>query len=178
VKQRGIRFGALLCLVAACGRSPGSDPAASSVAPPAEQAAAIARAVSAGRAAPACGASALPLAGFDAIAVTSKQCLSCLEVGGLLREAQRDVRRNGGMLWVLSSQADTADVCAFVRKEKVRLPVVFVADTSFPRGEQPGDLLLMSFDSAGALKRMQRAATGMQLLAHMRGQQSVPSTAR
>ena len=174
-----VELGVLLFLLTACERSkPDVGRVASSGAAPPKQAAAIARVVAAGGAAPACGAPALPRTSFTAIAVTSKQCLSCLDVGGLLREAQRDTRRNGENLWVLSSEADTADVCAFVRREKARLPVMFVADTSFPREERPGDLLLMSFDSTGALKGMWRAATGMQLLSQLRGRQGAPSTAR
>lgn len=176
-----VGIGILLCLVvaAACGSSsPGAGGAASADAGPAEQAASIARAVAAGRVVSACGATPPSRVPFDVVAVTSNQCLSCLDVGGLLREAQRDIGRSGGNLWVLSSRADTADVCRFVRAEKIRLPVLFVADTSFPRGDRPGHLLLMSFDSAGVLTRTKTAATGMQLLAQMRGQPGASSMVR
>jgi hypothetical protein len=73
----------------------------------------------------ACGGTLAPEPPRAAVLVNARQALSCRDLGYLLRRlvpAQSPVAAP----WVMVPAADTAAVCAFLRQEKVRLPVAAV----------------------------------------------------
>ncbi len=61
-----------------------------------------------------------------AMLVTVPQALSCRDLGFALRRLPGKAERT----WVVVPLADTADLCPFLRTERVRLPVMGVPDPS------------------------------------------------
>ena len=140
---------------------------------------AIGEAVVTGGAQPGCGRPSPKSVPSAVIAVTAQQCLNCLDVGNLLRGAERDARREGNDLRVVVRTDEVSEVCEFLDDEKVRLPVAVVRPESFPRDNDIGDLIYVQFGSGPAVARVIAAPTGMQLLEKIRGSGQPPSnTAR
>jgi len=100
--------------------------------------------------------------------VTAGQCLSCLEVGGMLRQVARQARKAHSTTWVGVPPGDTAEVCSFLKREKVALPVVLLPSRAYPDPEITSDLLYLRLDSAGALAGVEAAHSGTELLKHVR----------
>lgn len=103
------------------------------------------------------------------IALTAKQCLSCLDVGNLLREAQRHAAQVQTDLRVAVASDEVDEVCAFMSREKVRLPVLAIPREDFPRGEGVGQLFYFEPAPDGTVHRLETAETGLQLLEKIRG---------
>lgn len=159
-------------LLLACGRdAPTRAPSASHTA---ER---IAQAVAAGRTQAGCDQPAPAGAPGAFITVTARQCLSCLHVGPLLRDAERDARRTGADLRVAARQDEAQEVCEFVRREKVRLPVVLLPDDAIPRADstRAGDLLYVQLKPDATVALVRSAPTGPQLLQQIRGSTPEPS---
>ena len=159
-------------LLLACGRdAPTRAPSASRTA---ER---IAQAVAAGGARSGCDRPASTGPPGALITVTARQCLSCLHVGPLLRDAERDARRTRADLRVAARQDEAQEVCEFVRREKVRLPVVLVPDDAIPRADstRAGNLLYVQLKPDATVALVRSAPTGPQLLQQIRGSTPEPS---
>lgn len=61
--------------------------------------------------------------------VTARACLSCKDVGYGLR------RRPGGALLIVTPREDTPEVCAYLRGERLTLPVVGIGSDVAGRGD-------------------------------------------
>lgn len=89
---------------------------------------------------PTCGAAG-PDQPTAVLSVTANQCLSCRNLGYLLREA---VKVGNPAVWVFTSRADAHDVCAKLRIEKVsNTPVFAVTASVLPDPEIVKDPLLI-----------------------------------
>lgn len=155
-----------------CGRdSPPRTPSAT------ETAAQIARVVAARQTQDGCDRPASSRTPGALIAVTARQCLSCLHVGPLLRDAERDARRMSTDLRIVARQDEAQEVCEFVRREKVRLPVVLVPEDALPRADssRAGDLIYLRLNPDATVARVHWAPTGPQLLQQIRGSAPEPS---
>jgi hypothetical protein len=126
---------------------------------------------------PACGRSDPLRLPTTLLPVSAEHCLSCLDVGHLFRESDRDIRRGGGNRHIVVAARDSAEVCGFIRREKVKLPVLVVADSNFSTSSARGPLLFVAIDAYGRVTQVDTAGSGMQLLQKVRGQVP-PSTAR
>lgn len=77
---------------------------------------------------PACG-TAPPAPGAQpdlAMLVTVPHAMSCRDLGFTLRRLPAERKRS----WVVVPEADTIALCAFLRTERVRLPVMAIQDSS------------------------------------------------
>lgn len=141
----------------------------------ASTASAIALAITEGRASTACLGASSDQSPESVVALTAKQCLSCIDVGSLLRQAQRDAKRDQKDLRVAVASDEAEEVCAFMQREKVRLPVLAIPKDEFPRGETVGELLYFEATPDGKVARLEVAPTGEQLLEKMRGRSDASS---
>lgn len=109
----------------------------------------------------ACGPA--PAAGRKVVVfATADLCLSCLEVGALLR----DVTRRGVPVpdrAVVTPAAHAREVCDYLRREKVRWRVVGIAQERIPAARAPRGLIYFELESDGRLRRREHAATPFEL---------------
>lgn len=170
------RRSAMLVLAAlaweACGKdAPASRAAARpTVSPPGPLGARIAVAVAAGRARAGCDRPAPATAPAALIAITARQCLSCLEVGAMLRDAERHARGTGADMRVAAREDEAEEVCAFVGREKVRMPVLLLPPDAMPvvDSTSAGSLLYVVLNPDASLRLVKAARSGPQLLQQIR----------
>lgn len=125
----------LAACIAACGRE-----AAPAALTPAEQyreasltAAAVAGKLTASSIA-ACGTAAAPATVGGAVMINARQCLSCRDLGYMLRRL-REHAPSGTV--VVVPAGDTTAICPYLRQERVHLPVLAVADRNRALAETP-----------------------------------------
>lgn len=93
---------------------------------------------------------------------TADLCLSCLEVGALLR----DVARRGAPVpdrAVVTPAAHSREVCDYLRREKVRWRVVGIAEEDFPAARAPHGIVYFELEPDGRISRREQAATPLEL---------------
>ncbi len=106
-----------------------------------------------------------PAAGETVVVfATANQCLSCLEVGALLR----DVTRRGVFVpdrVVVTPAAHSREVCEYLRREKVRWRVVGIAEEHLPAARAPRGIVYFELEPDGRIRRREHAATPLELAA-------------
>lgn len=109
----------------------------------------------------ACGPA--PAAGRNVVVfATADLCLSCLEVGALLR----DVTRRGVPApdrAVVTPAAHAREVCDYLRREKVRWRVVGIAEEHFPAARAPRGIVYFELEPDGRIRRREHAPTPLHL---------------
>ena len=91
----------------------------------------------------ACGSGSYGTAGHIVFAVSARQCLSCRNLGLLLRKAAR----SGEELTVVTPMEDVPAVCKFLKQEKLRPLVVGLPGALFPDSSVVVDPLLIAIQS-------------------------------
>lgn len=85
----------------------------------------------------ACGTNPMP-APSHLVLITARQCMSCRDVGHLLREIRRSYLPIGSRLEVAIAAGDTGVVCDFLRTERIPAAVRLLAPlTSRQLGDSP-----------------------------------------
>jgi hypothetical protein len=106
-----------------------------------------------------------PAAGLNAVVfATADLCLSCLEVGALLR----DITRRGVPApdrVVVTPAAHSREVCDYLRREKVRWRVVGIAEEDLSAGRVPRGIVYFELEPDGRIRRREHAATPLDLAA-------------
>lgn len=95
---------------------------------------------------------------------TADLCLSCLEVGALLR----DLTRRGVAApdrAVVTPAAHAREVCDYLRREKVRWRVVGIAEEHLPADHAPRGIVYFELQADGRIRRREHAATPLALAA-------------
>ncbi|HLM69753.1 MAG TPA: hypothetical protein VK358_19575 [Longimicrobium sp.] len=111
----------------------------------------------------ACGPA--PAAGRNVVVfATADLCLSCLEVGALLR----DITRRGVTApdrAVVTPAAHAREVCDYLRREKVRWRVVGISEEHLPAARAPRGIVYFELEPDGRVRRREHAATPLHLAA-------------
>jgi hypothetical protein len=106
-----------------------------------------------------------PAAGRNLVVfATADLCLSCLEVGALLR----DIDRRGVPApdhTVVTPAAHAGEVCDYLRREKVRWRVVGIAEEHLPVARAPRGIVYFELEPDGRIYRREHAATPLELSA-------------
>lgn len=111
-----------------------------------------------------CGAKSTSGEARAILVVSGRQCLSCSNVGFAARRLQEMLPAAPEPLAILTSRADTSMVCAFVKGERLRIPVVAVPDSLF-QTSGAGDLLTLAlFDPKAKSFKIYHAKDGLELL--------------
>ena len=108
---------------------------------------------------------------------TADMCLSCLEVGALLR----DLTRRGVPVpdrAVVTPAAHTREVCDYLRRQKVRWRVVGIAEEDLPATHAPRGIVYFELEPDGRIRRRERAATPLALAAIVLPESGVASPAQ
>jgi hypothetical protein len=95
---------------------------------------------------------------------TADLCLSCLEVGALLR----DLDRRGPPApdrTVVTPAAHSREICDYLRREKVRWRVVGIAADRLPEARAPRGIVYFEQEPDGRIRRREYAATPLELSA-------------
>lgn len=85
---------------------------------------------------------------FDALVVTGRQCLSCMDVGYATRRISRIANARDISFAVIAPIGDSASVCRTLRSEKYAGTVVLVRDDAIPWKDDAAPLLYLR--AAGA----------------------------
>lgn len=151
--------------VAACGSAAGeAGPAAVA----ASAASRVAEAIAGPPRAPECGGAVAP----ELVVVLNAQlCLSCRAVGRFARQLETEPPMAGRVLFVVPAP-DAADVCEFLRRERVALPVVAVPDSIIVLPSDGGELVVFTVDELGRPGRVWHGSEPMGLLKRI--QRSLP----
>lgn len=106
-----------------------------------------------------------PAAGGNLVVfATADLCLSCLEVGAMLR----DLTRSGPPApdrAVITPAAHSREVCDYLRREKVRWRVVGIAEKDLPATRAPRGVVYFELEPDGRIRRREHAATPRELAA-------------
>lgn len=95
---------------------------------------------------------------------TADLCLSCLQVGALLRDlARRGVPAAEAV--VVTPAAHSREVCDYLRREKVRWRVVGIAEERLPAARAPRGIVYFELEPDGGIRRREHAATPLELAA-------------
>jgi hypothetical protein len=104
-----------------------------------------------------------PSAGRNVVVfATADLCLSCLQVGAVLR----DMTRQGVSApdrTVVTPAAHSREVCDYLRREKVRWRVVGIAESRLPAAQAPRGIVYFELEADGRIRRREHAATPLQL---------------
>ncbi|HEU0014960.1 MAG TPA: hypothetical protein VFQ45_14830 [Longimicrobium sp.] len=139
----------LLALGTACGAGDGSGARIREPASPLAALTAETLRVVRGTAQRACGP-APEVAAVQAVYLTADKCLSCLEIGAMMRELTRDAAAPGQTV-VVAPAGHAGEVCGYLRREKVKVPVYAIPGSRLGRSGPPGDLVYFRLDAAGRL---------------------------
>lgn len=112
---------------------------------------------------PACGSPAPPAVPTSAVAINAQQSLSCRDLGYMLRRITDHLPAEGKGIVLVLPASDTAAVCAFLRQERVRLPVVAISDSD-GRLERVRPIVAFTRQTTGAIASVHFAPTGTELL--------------
>lgn len=106
---------------------------------------------------------------------TADLCLSCLEVGALLR----DLTRQGPFVpdRAVLTPAAHAEVCDYLRREKVRWRVVGIAEEHLPGARTPRGIVYFELEQDGRIRRREHAATPLELSARVRSRHGAAAPA-
>ena len=98
------------------------------------------------------------------LAVSADQCLGCKSVGRIARALVRgEFGNQRGVL--VTPVSDTADVCSFLRIERVQLPVVGLAAHLFPDTALTSDVIMLGVRANGTVSTLLHARDGLEILA-------------
>lgn len=104
----------------------------------------------AGASQPLCGHARGAESPTEIVAVTARACLSCRGIGSLIRAASRPAM--SARVLVAVPVADSAEVCDFLKHERINNPVIGVSHGVFP-GETVGTVVVVAvLDSAGSVR--------------------------
>jgi hypothetical protein len=115
-----------------------------------------------GEIAGACGSPAPSGALSALVLVNARQCLSCRDLGYMLRRLPGQLRQGVAPLLVTPA-ADTVAVCPFVRQERIRIPVVAVTRNT-PELENAAILMLATLGRDTTVESVHFALRGSDLL--------------
>lgn len=116
----------------------------------------------------ACSATATPASPDWVVVVTADQCMSCLEIGSLLRNLRRDASAEGKRLMVAAPVRDVDAVCSFLRREKVVVPVVALPSRVGRSLSDARRVVYFETGSASGPARVESARSGPDLLKMIR----------
>lgn len=106
-----------------------------------------------------------PAGGVNVVVfATADLCLSCLEVGALLR----DLTRQGVPApdrAVVTPASHAREVCDYLRREKVRWRVVGIAEDRLAASRTPRGIVYFELEPDGRIRRREHAATPHDLAA-------------
>jgi hypothetical protein len=127
-------------------------------------AAELARSFAAGEGYPSCHADSVSLrTPALLLAVSADQCLGCKSVGRIARALARgEFGNQRGVL--VTPLTDTADVCSFLRIERVQLPVVGFAAHLFPDTALTSDVVMLGVQADGTVSTLLHAREGLDIL--------------
>jgi hypothetical protein len=97
----------------------------------------------------ACG-SPPPLPATSILVLTARECLSCIDLGPMLRELAR--RDTALRTQIVTTQADAGEVCEYLGREKVRMRVLASDRITRPAQAKPV-LRYVALDSTGRVTR-------------------------
>jgi hypothetical protein len=97
------------------------------------------------------------------LAVSADQCLGCKSVGRIARALARGEFGNQRAVLV-TPIADTADVCSFLRVERVQLPVIGFAAHLFPDTALTSDVVMLGVRAGGTVSTLLHAREGLEVL--------------
>ena len=101
--------------------------------------------------------------------LTARLCLSCRDVGYLIRQIMADSgARPLGVLQIAVPSSDTALVCEFLRGERIHLPVRVLSEKASRSVERSTLLGYALLDASGALADSVLSADGLSLLESIR----------
>jgi hypothetical protein len=90
-----------------------------------------------------------------------------MDVAPALREFMRADTTAAASLGIVTTESDTLQVCEYLRREKVRLPVFTTPDFSRSAGASPL-IRYVAFDSKGNVSREEHALIPAELLDKIR----------
>jgi hypothetical protein len=162
IAPRKLRL-AVSAAVAIAGCQPGSGASTASEGSPVYRAL---REILAGPAVGACGAD-VPARPASLILVTARHCLSCKDVGRLLRGVLQ-ASPDSMALQLVVPAPDTGPVCAFLREERIRLPVRVLSSSSSAEIDGSPPIGYARLDSSGAIVDSALSRDGLALLSDLR----------
>lgn len=111
------------------------------------------------------------------IILTTRLCLSCKNVGFLLRTMAGGDSIGSRHTRLVVPSADTTAICQFLREEKLVLPTIALGENAFPDVARPLLLAYFELDSAGGVVDSVIAQDGMEVIEHIRARQAPDSEA-
>jgi len=98
----------------------------------------------------ACGRAYPEQAPSEVLTATAEACLSCRDVGWLLRNRVKELAQDRKVIAVATLKRDTASVCAYVEQERVSVPVFITEDLNDFLGDEKSIALVRS-EAAGVI---------------------------
>lgn len=98
-----------------------------------------------------------------AFVLTARECLTCLDVAPALREFMREDTIAAASLGIVTTEPDTLEVCEYLKREKVQVPV-FSAREFSRSPEAPPVIRYLVFDRSGNVSREEHSAIPANLL--------------
>jgi hypothetical protein len=92
----------------------------------------------------ACGASGVGAPPDEVVMVTVQQCYTCAGVGHLLRQLLRRESPDEQSLWVVVPSHESTEICRFLAREKISVPVVALQPSHFPNPKVTNDLIYVT----------------------------------
>ena len=124
----------------------------------ARSALAIATAVSHASTSRACGERIVQSDSIEVFALRAEHCLSCRDVGWMLRSRLKDSTRTIRTLAVAAPRADTALTCKYLEREGVDIAVLTVPDEALPQLESADAIIAIQI--SGKTHAFVHARTG------------------
>ncbi len=79
----------------------------------------------------------------EILLVTAESCLSCRDVGWLVRKRNSELSQSSDALGIITLSSDSAAVCGYLRSEKTSAPVVVSSDAPVGAGVSNATLVLL-----------------------------------
>ncbi len=114
----------------------------------------------------ACGQAQLPPKPRRLLLVTARHCLSCRNMGLVMRRLV-SAERGGFALFVPSK--DAAEVCSFARLERIEAPIFAISDQSFPARELRDKFLYGIVNKRGEITLAMLATDAHEIVADSSG---------
>jgi len=144
-------------LVVGCGNAAGEARPAAVAASTATR---VAMAIAGSARAPECGRAVVPEL---VVALNAQLCLSCRAVGRFARQLESEPPLAGRVLFVVPAP-DAADVCEFLRRERVAVPVLALPDSDIALPSGGSELVIFTVNERGNVGRVWHGSEPMGLL--------------
>jgi hypothetical protein len=104
----------------------------------------------------------------EVVFLTTRLCLSCKNVGFLLRTMAGSDPGRARRLSLVVPSTDTAAVCRFLREERIVLPTIALPETTLSGLAPPPLLVYFKMDSAGNVIDSVIANDGIDIIEHLK----------